>query len=221
MSAEQEHGNRFERGLIHQSGLFPLMKDVVLPANALYDVPSDFSGDGIPVSVKTAKYAGRAPTISLSDAVRFYETTESSLRMLAGFYQVEGHRAIFDKIMEVVLAPEVMPILWGDVEQEEIAAFSKFIKEEKARIGEDPVLIQRLQADVRAYKETLEARQGAVVLNPKVARNVARLQCSIKADVLWSLAQDFGLVCAIYDKENGFGRFPLPVAFEVGARSSS
>lgn len=220
MSAEQSHGKRFESAIIHQSGFYPLMEGVDVGHTALHDIPSAFTSDGIPVSVKTARYpqAG-SPTIYLADAVRFFEaTTGSALRILAGFYQPEGARSVFYQVLEVVTDPAYAQDLWGEWTQGDVEEFAQFIKQTKARIGDDPAAIARLQSDAKAYKSQFEGVSGLVMLNPKVAVNVGRLQCSVDAGRLFAWAKDRGLVNIIHDK--GYGAIPLPVAFESGARVS-
>lgn len=224
MSAEQSHGKKFETLLIQGSGLFPLMKDVVLPANSLYDIPETYTNTGIPVSIKTAKYPTSqtaSPTLSLADAVRFYDTTTNgSLKMIAGFYTVEDTRSIFSQIFEVTLTQDVIPALWGQLTQEDISLFASYIKYHKNLIGDVPEDIIKLQEDAKNYKAKLLPKCGLISLNPKISAGVGRLQCSIDSLTLYELAEHFNLNYTLYNSEIPYGKIPLPFSLEAGHRST-
>lgn len=227
MAAEQQHGKLFERLVIDGSGYFPRAEGVEFGPIEEFDIPADHTEDGIPVSVKSKKsnpWAGGQPSVDMSDALRFFRnSTAGPMRLIVGLYRMEHAQARFYEIHELRLDPRIRRWLWGDLEEEDVAAFVENIQTWAA---EDDaagcVGRERAKRLARRYKSRLLWKAGLVSLNQKINRTNKRLQCSINLFNLGRICREHDLPVRIITDEDDiarFGKLPLPIRIAAGART--
>lgn len=184
MTSSQQHGfaveeklaAEFERYVAHH-GIRPPHASPEYTARFDVGAHRDPYGQGLPSSIKTAKYIGPRTLVCLSDAVRIASLTEvPRMRLLVALYRQEKDRKVFSEMREYLIEGDEWSKLMGEVPIDHVEAFSNAIKA--------PGVHTQARAVAKQWRERLaQDYPGAMRWNAKIdSKRQRRLQCSVRLE---------------------------------------
>ena len=158
---------------------------------ARFDVPGnrDPYGQGLPTSIKTARFTGPNSLVCLSDAVRIAGLMEvPKMRLLVALYQQEGQNKVFSEVREYLIEANEWKTLMGSVPVDLIDDFHVAL-----RAG-DP---SRARQVARQWKKRLSDEfPSSMRWNPKIdSKTQRRLQCSVRLCDIEAAITDKARIC--------------------------
>ena len=171
MATNQLHGKAFEKLILQYK--FPACP-TNLKSNLKFDVPKEYDKE---LGLNTAIKVSCNNIIGLSDARSFWLIDED-VRFVIGLYQQLKNYKRFIKIYEVIISPENIKKLQGDIGFKEIESFhNKLLSFGRGRHD-------KARDYAKKVKKELQAK-SLIVLNPKIDSKIQRrLQCSVSLELL-------------------------------------
>lgn len=184
MTSSQQHGFAVEERLAAEFERYVSRHGVRPPAStpeytARFDVGAhrDPYGQGLPSSIKTAKYVGPHTLVCLSDAVRIASLSDVlKMRLLVVLYKQDKEHKVFGELREYIIEGKEWEQLMGQVPIEHIEAFSSAIKA--------PADYRQARSIARQWRDRLRQEYpSAMRWNAKIdSKNQRRLQCSVRLE---------------------------------------
>lgn len=229
MTAEQGHGDAFERIVIARSGL-QVAPDRHTGPTSLNDIPMEGTRDAVPISVKVSQWpighTASRPTLALGDARRFFEasTHAAGLRIVAGLHHPTPNGPLVYEIHTCLVSPAMQAGLWGDLTLDDLRTLTEHIKA-WAREDDAKGVVGRKRASEKALqaKRRLLPRMGHVDLSPKISAQEARLQCAIPLHTLRRECINAGntaTMASMLEGDTHWLDIPLPLQLPGGKRTS-
>jgi len=206
----QKHGFSFEEWVRNTffdgyEGTYMQKWDIPPDRNNHHLIPENLQG--VPVSVKTAKYGS---PIGLGDIIR-QRSIDHPFVMIAGFWKQRTEKEKwFEEIEAVLFTPETWESLWGDLTIDKIRPTDTRIKDLNIPYAEARTIANDWK------KVHVAPSNSTIVVNPKIdSKKQRRIQCSLPFNTFWHHAGRDPLPSDLADL---FGaEFPNPVI--SGART--